>query len=106
MGTGRQAGPPFLLSPVSLRSGVTYELGKEALDVCLRRNRRAPQAFPGRGDQRGWRGARQPQRPERYPAGAGRDRRLSAGTAGRVTGGVRLWAGGGVAGGFYDVLGT
>jgi hypothetical protein len=34
MGAGREAGPPTLLSPVNLRSGYLYELGKEARE-CL-----------------------------------------------------------------------
>jgi transposase len=35
VGTGRQAGPPSLLSPVERCSRGTYELGKEALDVYV-----------------------------------------------------------------------
>jgi transposase len=48
---------------------VTYELGKEALDVCLRRNRRPPQAVPGGHGRLGRPGAGQPQRAQRGGAG-------------------------------------
>jgi hypothetical protein len=54
---------------------VIFELGKEAGNVCLRRNRRPPQALPGGGHRSGWRGARQPQRAQRRGADPARDRR-------------------------------
>ena len=98
MGAGREAGPPSLLSPVERCFRVTYELGKEALDVCLRRNRRAPQAFPGGGDRSGRRGARQPQRAQRRGAHPRGDRRPAAGHPGGVRGRVRLGVAGGAAG--------
>ena len=34
MGAGSEAGPPFLLSPVSFGFRVTFEFGKEAGNVC------------------------------------------------------------------------
>src|SRR5689334_7273538 len=77
---------------------VTYELGKEALDVCLRRNRRASQAFPGGGGRSGWRGARQPERDQRRGAGPVGDRRAAGGHPGRVRGRVRLGVAAGAAG--------
>src|SRR6266849_3756467 len=44
---------------------VTFELGKEAGNVCLRRDRRAPQAFSGGSHRFGWRGAGEPECAER-----------------------------------------
>ena len=44
-GPGREAGPPFPGQPGRAMLPVTFELGKEAGNVCLRRNRRAPQAL-------------------------------------------------------------
>ncbi len=53
---------------------VTLELGKEALDVCLRRNGRAPQALPGGSHQSGRRGAGHGHgRPEGCWSGPGRE---------------------------------
>src|SRR6266487_2313125 len=41
---------PFPAQPGSAMLRVTFELGKEAGNVCLRRYRRAPQALSGGGD--------------------------------------------------------
>ena len=43
---------PFPAQPGRATLRVTCELGKEAGNVCLRRNRRAPQAFPAGGHRR------------------------------------------------------
>jgi len=51
---------PFPAQPGSAMLRVTYELGKEAGDVCLRRYRRASQAVPGGGHRRQRQGDRQP----------------------------------------------
>src|SRR5215467_720259 len=80
MGTGREARAPFPAHPGRAMLRVTFELGKGALDVCLRRNRRPTQALPGGSNRPGGRGTRQPQRAERGGIGAGRDRRLAGGT--------------------------
>src|SRR5258708_17527451 len=82
---------------------VTFELGKEAGHVCLRRNRRAPQALPGGGHRRQGRGARQPQRAERGGADPEGDRRAAAGGAGGGRGGGRH---GGAGGGRWGATGS
>src|SRR5258708_34868815 len=78
---------------------VTFELGKEAGHVCLRRDRRAPQALPGGGHRRQGRGARQPQRAERGGADPEGDRRGGGGGGGGGRGGGGRRGGGGGAGG-------
>ena len=70
---------PFPAQPGSAMLRVTFELGKEAGNVCLRRDRRAPQALPGGGHRSRWRGGRQPQRAERGGADPEGDRRAAAG---------------------------
>ena len=69
---------------------VTFELGKETGNVCLRRNRRPPQALPGGGHRPGWHSPRQPQREQRRDADPVGDRRPAAGHPGSVRGRVRL----------------
>src|SRR5258707_12215487 len=79
--------------------GVIDELGKEAGNVCLRRDRRAPQAFSGGSHRFGWRGAGEPERAERERDDPGRDRRLAAGDARGDRGRGRLGVVAGAAGG-------
>src|SRR5215468_1433461 len=78
---------------------VTYELGKEAGNVWLRRNRCAPQALPGGGDRPGWAGPGEPERAQRGSADFEGDRRLAAGHRGGVRGLLRHQLAGGAAGG-------
>jgi hypothetical protein len=68
-------------------------------NVCLRRNRRAPQAVPGGGGHTGWHGGAQQKRGEWLGADAAADRRAAGGHAGGVRGRVRLGLAGGAAGG-------
>ncbi|MCW2873125.1 MAG: hypothetical protein JWL99_4445 [Streptomyces oryziradicis] len=76
-----------------------YELTKEALNACLRRNRRPPQAVAGRCGRGGRRGACQPQRTQWGRHGARRDRGSADRRAGRLRGRLRLGLAGGAAGG-------
>ena len=101
MGAGCEAGPPSLLSPVSLASGSQSCSGRRPGHVCLRRDRRAPQALSGGGHRRRWRGARQPQCAQRGRGDPEGDRRPAAGHAGRAGGGVRHGVAGGDAGGLW-----
>jgi hypothetical protein len=57
---------------------VAFKLGKETGNVCLRRNRRPPQALPSGGHRPGWQGARQPQREQRRASDPVGDRRPAA----------------------------
>ena len=97
MGAGPLGRTPFPAQPGSAMLRVTFELGKEAGNVCLRRDRRAPQALPAGGHRRQGRGARQPQRAERGGADLEGDRRAAAGDAGGVRGRVRHRVAGGAA---------
>jgi hypothetical protein len=67
--------------------------------MCLRRYRRAPQAFPGDGGRRRRAGSAEPQCGQRLAADAGPAGWLAAGHAGGVRGGLRLGVAGGAAGG-------
>src|SRR5215470_6328848 len=68
---------------------VTYELGKEAGNVCLRRNRCAPQALSGGSDRPGRAGPGEPERAQRGGADFEGDRWLAAGHPGGVRGLLR-----------------
>src|SRR5262249_19115049 len=90
---------PFPAQPGSAMLRVTSSSEREVGNVCLRRNRRAPQALPGGGDRPGRAG---PGEPERAPCGGADvegDRRLAAGHAGRVRGLLPHQLAGGAAGG-------
>src|SRR6266704_658244 len=68
-------------------------------NVCLRRNRCAPQALPGGGGHRGRNGAAEQEHGERDRAAPAADRRSARGDAGGVRGRVRLGLAGPAAGG-------
>jgi len=86
MGAGREVAPPSQLSPGEFSFRVDTSSRRRPGDGCVRRDRRAPQAVPGGGHRRRWRGPRQPECAQRGRADLQGDRRHASQDAGRVRG--------------------